>query len=287
MSEPIWFLGPDDDLIPLVCPERDFDMTPVRYGGVFQGLSGARSMTNTGIKRQWTMDLSFLEQDEYDRLLVLLSGDIPPPYRLISPFHKNLLSPQAAMVKPVIGVATSNTGFAVFDGPLRQVRDWPSAAGVQGKMSTGWTIVTAPGTYARLDSVARIPVTAGQTITGSIYIKSPNAGNLYVGFDWFDINGVQLAGSVIALAATATSWTRRTVTATPPAGATSARMILVNFENILLGAEIQLAAAQVEKGSVATSWSIGGGAPRVLIDQLVTKSPRFPYRTATLTLLEE
>jgi len=135
--------------------------------------------------------------------------------------------------------------------------------------------------------VGQLPVTAGQPITGPYWVKSSVVNNISGGFDWFDINGVQVGASLAVVTPTATTWTRRTFTITPPAGAVTARTIIVNVNDAFLGAEIQFAAAQVEKGSVATDWEPGGGAPRVLIDQLVTKSPRFPYRTATLTLLEE
>lgn len=287
MADPIWYLGPDDFLVPLVCPERDFDMTPVRYGGIFQGLSGARSMTNTGTRRQWAMDLNYLMPEEYDILLSMMSGDIPGPHRLVSPFHKNLLSPQAAILKPNPGVVHSNIGFTTFDGPTRQVRDWPSAAGVNARISTGWTIVNTNTTYARWDSGGRFPATTGETVTGSVYVKSANAGIFGLGFDWFDLNGVQVSGPASVGVSTATTWTRRSVTMTVPANAVSGRMILTSVQNILLGAEIFLAAAQVEKSATPTAWGVGGGAPRVLIDQLTTKSPRFPYRTASIIILEE
>jgi hypothetical protein len=286
MADPIWYLGPDYDLQPLVCPEPDFDVTPVRYGGVFQGLSGARSVTHTGVRMQWTMELDFLDPDEYLRLEALLYRRIPGPYRLISPFKTNMMSPDGSMFKPTFGIDTGLTGMAIYQGSLRQVRDWPAAAGVSGGLSTGWLMATTSGNYARMDQQHRLPVKAGEVITGSVYIKCATAGTMVLGFDWFDKNGVQLSGTPSTTMTLTSSWVRWSVVSTPPANAVTARMFLINPSSGLLGAEVFVAAGQAEKGGVATAWGPGGGAPRVIVDQLPTKTPRFPYKSATLVLLE-
>ena len=48
-----WYLGPLGDLRPLVCPEPDLSATQVRYGGLHQGLSGARTLDVTGHKAEY------------------------------------------------------------------------------------------------------------------------------------------------------------------------------------------------------------------------------------------
>jgi hypothetical protein len=286
MSAPIWYLGPDWDLQPLVCPEPDIAMPPVRFGGIFQGLSGARSMTVTGVKESYGFVFEYLDPDEYLRLEALQRRTIPGPHRLISPLRVNRLSPAAAEVKPVPGVVTSNTGVAVFQGTLVQQLDWPTAAGSFGALSTRWIIPQGMGNYARFDSAYRFPVFPAEEVTASIFLKSPTVGaTLLLGIDWFDKLGQQVGGGNVEVVLTS-DWVRYTLTRTAPAGACSGRLMLVNIDNDLVGSTMSIAAAQVEAGASATAWTPGGGAPRVLIDQLDTKSPRYPYMDTTLTLLE-
>jgi hypothetical protein len=288
MADPIWFLGPDWDLQPLVCPERDFDITPVRYGGIFQGLSGARTVSNTGLKYQYTMDLTYLTPEEYGRLEALHFRRIPGPHRLISPLKKNRLSADGSIVKAGGAVHLNHTGFSVYVGATRKVLDWPSAAGTEGAVSTGWTISLGAGNYGRFDSLYKTPVTAGQPVTGSVWLKCANAGTIELRFDWFDKAGVQIGNTApTGVVNLDTSWTRKTLTATPPAGAVNARFAFVSPSESLVSAELFVAAAQVEVGPTATSWSPGGGAPRVAIDQMAVKTPRFPYTSTTITILEE
>lgn len=286
MSAPIWYLGPDWDLKPLVCPEPDISMPPVRYGGIFQGLSGARSMTVTGVKEQYSFDFEFLDPNEYHRLEALHRRIIPGPHRLVNPLRVNRLSPQGAEVKPVPGVVTSRTGVSVYRGLLSQELDWPLGAGSFGALSTKWSIPVGSGNYLRFDSATKFPVFPQENIVLSVFMKSPIAGStLRMAIDWFDKFGQQV--SSLSSPATLTSdWFRFSIPLTAPAGICSARFALTNPSSDLVGSHVQLAAAQVETGTVTTPWSPGGGAPRVLIDQLDTVSPRAPYYNTTLTVLE-
>lgn len=286
MADPIWYLGPDWDLQPLECPEPDIDVSPERYGGVFQGLSGARSMTFTGLKERYTFQFRYLEADEWLRLEALQRRAIPGPHRLINPMRVNRLSPAGAELKPAPGVITSNTGVSVYQGLLSQQLDWPSAAGPYGSLSTKWTIPYGLGNYLRFDSAFKFPVFPAEQVTASMYFKSPTMGaTLLFAIDWFDKLGQQLTGNNTEVVLQST-WTRATLTRTAPAGACSGRLVLINIDNDLVGSYMNMAAAQVEKGPTATAWSPGGGAPRVLIDQLTRTSPRFPYSDSTLTVLE-
>lgn len=281
MADPIWYFGPDWDLRPLVCPERDIEMPVERYGGVFQGLSGARTTRVTGLKQKFTLQLNYLTPSEYEFLEACNIRAIPGPFRLISPFKRNLLSRAASITKAVSGYDTVSQGVGVSGGIMTQIKDWPTGAPALGYNAIK---VFLTGSFVRFDSRQLTPVTPGSQYTFSIYTKGVDpTDDARIGVNWFDKNRTIMGAIEYSpLTVIGNAWSRFTYTTTPPAGAYSARMLFYSGEST----EIRLAAAQVESGSSATTWQIGGGAPRVIFDQLADVSPRFPYLTSTLTLLE-
>lgn len=279
MGSPIWYLGPDWDMRPLVCPEPDLDITVEQFGGVFQGLSGARTKTYTGAKQRFNMQLRFLEPAEFEFLEALNVRAIPGPFRLRSPLGKNLLSAHGSLLRPVPGFYTTGQGIAVQGGTLTKVMDWPTAAPALGAVAAKWT----PGSnYARIDSRHMFPVTPGQQVTMSVYWKGDSAVNAWIVADWYDKFGVQLTSVNTGNLPVTTSWVRQSYTVTPPAGAYTARMAFWSAS----ATPVYLAAAQAEYGASATTWELGGSAPRVILSSLETTSPRYPYVHATLSLLE-
>lgn len=276
---PTWYFGPDWDMRPLACPQPDVDITTETYGGTFQGLSGARTRTYTGSRQRFVLTLTFLEPDEFEWLEYLNARTVPGPFRLLSPFKKNLLSRQASLVTPVPGFDIAANGFSVNAGVLTRVRAWPTGVAKPGLVAAQWVL----NGFGRFDQRTRLPVKTGQPMTLSVYAKGTTAGTANLLFDWFDITGTQISTDTSAALTVPVSWTRLAYTATPPAGAVSVRPAMRGTG----GATAQLAAAQVEFGSAATDWELGGGAPAVLLDQLSdTTSPRFPYVNTTLNLLE-
>lgn len=277
---PIWYFGPDWDMRALVCPEPNIDITVERYGGVFQGLSGARTMDVTGHRQRYSFRFEFLTPEEYTWLQSLHYRSIQGPFRLLSPLGKNLLSAKGSLLKPTTGFATAGQGLAPGGGTLTRVLDWPSAAPALGDSAARWIPVS---NYARVDPRDMFPVTPGEPITLSVYAKGEVAGDAWVIADWYDKTRTELGPSTNTGALTvSTSWNRLTLTATPPAGAYTARMALWSDDTTA----IRFAAAQAEYGSAATTWELGGSAPRVLFSSLETDSPRFPYVNTTLTILE-
>lgn len=279
MGSPIWYLGPDWDMRPLVCPQPDIDITVEQYGGVFQGLSGARTKTFTGSKQRFTMNLRFLTPSEFEFLQSLNVRAIPGPFRLRSPLGKNLLSRAGSVFTTTTGFYTAAQGFTVNGGALNRVWDWPSAAPALGFNAPKWT---PSSSYARIDAKHMFPVTPGSPITMSAYWKGDSAATCRFVADWYDKFGVQLSSALSGDLPVTTSWVRQTYTVTPPANAWTARMAFYSTAAVPL----YFAAGQVESGSVATTWELGGAAPRVILSSLETSSPRFPYVNTTLSLLE-
>lgn len=279
MADPIWYLGPAGDMRALVCPERDIDITVERYGGVFQGLSGARSMTVTGHKQRFTFDFRYLTDEEYAWLEALHFRSVFGHYRLRNPFKRNLLNTQASLVR----VQGDNRTVQFTSGVASTVVDWPSGAGTNGNISTKWTNRSAGTQVFRVDDRYHIPVVVGSPVVFSIYMKTSVAftGNLII--DFYDKNDQQLSSGTLATPALTTSWQRFQALGTPPANAVTARGA---FYTSNTSPDLYFAAAQFEDGSTPTAWEIGGGSPVVLLDQLETVTPRFPYRNTTLSLLE-
>jgi len=283
MSDPIWNLGPAGDMRPLVCPERDMDISVERYGGIFQGLSGARSMTVTGQKQRFNFELRYLSIQEYAWLEALHFRSIFGVYRLRNPFKRNLLSPNGSLVRSV----SDNRTIKVTSGIAGVARGhWPSAAGNLSNISAKWTNRSVGTQVIRIDDRYRVPVVPGSPVTFSMYLKASSAisaASTGMVIDWWDIDSASLGASPAVFPAVATTWDRFSVTATPPANAVFGRGA---FYTNVTAPDIYAAAAQFEEGSTPTAWEIGGGAPVVLLDKLETSSPRFPYRTTILSLLE-
>lgn len=278
---PIWQFGPDWDMRPLVCPEPNIEMPHERFGGVFQGLSGARTMDVTGHKQRFTFQFDYLDQADMSWLQALHLRAIRGPFRLLNPMRRNLLSPSGSLLKVVPGFATAGQGLSVSGGTLSFISDWPSAAPPLGYVAAKW--VNNGTAYARIDSRHMFPVKPGQQVTASVYAKGvTSADDAWLILDWYDKNRDQISSVNGGLTVIGSSFTRMTFTATPPTGAYTARMALWTGETT----PVYLAAAQAEYGATATEWEPGGAAPRVLLDALDVKSPRFPYVNTTLSLLE-
>lgn len=280
MADPIWYLGPAGDMRALVCPEPDIDITVERYGGVFQGLSGARSLMVTGHKQKFTFNFRYLTDDEFAWLEALHFRTVfGPYYRLRSPFKTNLLSSQASLIRTV----GDNRTVQFTSGIAAPVTDWPSAAGNLASISTKWSNRSTGTQVFRVEDRYKIPVTVAVPVTFSLYLKGSTtlAGTIVI--DWYDRSGAQIGSSGSVATSLTTSWQRFQVTGTPPANTVTARGA---FLTSVTAPDVYLAAAQFEEASSASTWKIGGGCPVVLIDQLQTTTPRFPYRDTTLTILE-
>jgi hypothetical protein len=272
-----WYIGPPGDLKQLVCPEINLSVTDVRYGGVHQGLSGARTMDVTGIRQDISLSFTFLDEADYRWLEALQTRHIPGPHRLISPLKRNRLTTQASSVNPT---ASIRPGVKLSAGTWTWVNDWPSAAGY-GVRSIEWAGRTASSTL-KFDSVQGTPLFPLEQFTGSVYIKGSSSVSASLTVDYYDRYGVFLSSATPEGASVTTSWARYTITRTAPTNAATA----VLGATAVATTTMRLAAAQLESGASATAWDLGGGAPLVLVDQLPATSPRFPLMNATVTLLE-
>lgn len=275
-----WYMGPPGDLRALVCPERNINMSEVRYGGVHQGLSGARTVDVTGVKLQMDFTFPYLTEADYLWLRAMHVRHIPGPLFVINPLEKNLLSKESAMCRTSYfrgpGIYSPTAGFS-------HNWEWEASypSGVPGTRSV--KRVSLPGTSVtfNVDDGYKIPVTVGTTYDFSAYMKADSSKTVAFGIGWFDKNYGFLSLASANKSVT-TSWTRFDYSATAPSSAALAQPFWTSTTNV----SFTSTAAQFEVGSTPTSWSLGGGAPVMVIDQMPTVSPRYPVRNATLTLLE-
>lgn len=271
-----WYLGPAGDLRALICPERNIDVTEVRYGGVHQSLGAARTMDVTGIKQQYTFNWEYLDQSDYAWLRALHTRLIPGPHRLIDPLRKNRLS---------LGASDGNlaphkwTFYTKSAGLLTNQPDYPT--GVLGQRCVRWSDRTA-SSLLRIDLDKMTDVFPLETVTVSAYLKGASAVSVDMYIAWYDKDKAFISNSTATTHSVTTSWARYDTSKTAPANAVLGVLVLTATATTTFS----IAAPQFETGSSVTAWEQGGANPLVLMDQLTTISPRHPASNCAMTLLE-
>jgi len=277
-----WYFGWLGEMRSLLTPNVNLTNVEERYGGVHQSLNGARTVDVTGLRRTYEMDWDYLTDDEVAWLYAFYRRMITQPSYLIDPTKKNLISEQASVANTH---GMNDLGVSYNSTVVREFRnDYPTGLSIIGDrvpliVSTGVT-----GGWVRLDGDDNwIPVTVGEPITFSIYMRCDSGTvNLSMVADWADKYGVELPGTFIAKTVT-TSWQRFSITVTPTGSQAGLRPAIVFPTGTI---NLRLAAPQVEYGSVATTWEMGGGRAKVMIDQIDSESPRFPLNNISATFLE-
>ncbi|AIG78469.1 Hypothetical protein AJAP_28155 [Amycolatopsis japonica] len=254
----------------------------VRYGGVHQALSGARTMDVTGHRAEYEFEWKYLERSEWMWLEALHLRHIPGPFALLNPLRKNRLSASASSLIPtsVTGVGLDLTRYT-YSWDNSYPADELAGPGVRALRLDSWTSVGVG--HMRFDGFRPTAVRVGEQITASVWLKAPADPSALLALDYTDRDGNQVTSPPWEAQAVTSAWARYSITKTVPAGVAGVRFA------VLTGAAapaMSMAAPQVELGPAPTSWEPGGAAPRVLIDQLASTSPIFPLTDCSLTLLE-
>lgn len=278
MTDHDWYLGPLGDMRPLVVPEPGIEIAEVRYGGVHQGLSGARTMDVTGNRSEYKLGIKHLEPDEFLWLEALHARLVPGPFYLINPLKRNRLTAQASRLLPV---GPRSSGVYV-DSPYTISRDWPDDVPVPGRSLalSGWEETVE----VRFDPNRPVPLLSGDTLTASVYLKADVPYDATLRVAWYDEDKKFLSNTDIPITI-ANTWSRHWTTYhEAPREAAAAKL------SVPLGTAdttVYVAAPQLEVNtSWPSTWEVGGGAPLVLFDQLPTVSGRYPLRDVVITLLE-
>ncbi len=276
-----WFLGPPGDLRELIVPEPDIKVSQVRLGSARQALSGARTVDVTGHRQQFQFTFRHLDEEEYAWLEALHTRVIPGPLRLISPLKRNRLSMQASHVMSwgvyTLGVQT-NVAYPAY------TRDFPDAVPLQGRST--YFEESAVNSYWTFDGNRNgSPVFPGEDIVASVYLRSDTAQTLEYRLIFRNAAGLDIPGETITGDwSISTSWNRFQVTGEAPDDAATVMLMLTNPDAVFT--DLLIACSQVEQGTTASDWQVGGGGAVVAVDQLETSSPLFPRFDCTLTLLE-
>lgn len=281
-----WYLGPRGALRALNCPDGAVEIEDVRYGGIHQGLSGARTLDVTGYKSEVTLNYTFLTQSEYSWLEALWLGQVRGPYALINPLKKNRLSVDATRLVPSTAPRSSVLIAATEYGTLSA-----STSLVPINDRTLWVSEWDPaGTpLVRFDTRHRTPVLPLETITCSVYAGLSGGAvgtvNGALELKYFNVNGTQVSTTQSETAELSSTWERFSITRTVPSGTASVEFAFRGGASTPQETHFVMA-PQIESGASATDWEPGGGAPKMLIESMPSPSPRFPMRNATVKLVE-
>lgn len=280
MQTATWYLGPLGNMRPLIVPEPDIEINETRYGGVHQGLSGARTMDITGYRADYSFEFRSLDRDEYVWYEALHTRLVPGPFYLINPLKLNRLTQQSSRLQ----LTEHNTSGLSFTSPYTVSRDWPSDIPIPGRslVLQDWVGTTETITF---DPTKHVPLMDDETLTASVYLKSDDEyQGVKIRISWFTEDKIFIENQEITVDL-GPEWRRYWFTYHE--APVDARAAL--FSVVLQAADtaVYVAAPQLEAGVTWPSpWELGGGAPVVLLDQLPATSHRFPLRDVTLTLME-
>lgn len=282
-----WYLGWLGDMRALPVPEPDFDLTEVRYGGVHQGLSGARTVDVTGLRQKFDFTFKYLTEAEFQFMRALHQRLVRQPNYLINPMRKNLLSSQAS-----VGVfhTMDDNGLQNVNGVLSYdyFQDYPTGLAVAGTRSPRIVSAATSPNFVVIDGGERfIPVFLNEPITYSIYMRTTSGtANVDMYVQTMDKYGsVGVGPGVVSTKTVTTAWQRFTVTHTPTTSGIFGARLGLQFATATTY-NVLLAAPQCEYGSVATAWDVGGGVVKCSIDEIDVSSHRYPLLDVDVTLLE-
>lgn len=281
LQEKTWYFGWLGEMRPLLTPEVGLTNTDERYGGVHQALSGARTVDVTGLRRTYELDWNYLTDDEVAWLYAFYRKMIVQPAYIIDPMKKNLLSEQASLCK-----VHRNNDLGIQMGTLlvQEYRnDFPTGLPITGDR-VPIIVSTNQGGFFRIDgSDTYVPVFTGEPITFSIYMRVDSGTvNLSMILDVVDKYGAALP-SFSQTKTVTTAWQRFSITLTPSGSQAGIRPAFVMNAGTI---NLRLAAPQVEYANAPTTWEMGGGKSKVMIEQITSESPRFPLNNISVTLLE-
>lgn len=277
-----WYFGWLGEMRPLLTPRVGLTNTDQRFGGVHQAINGSRTVDVTGHRRVYNMNFDYLTDDELSWLYAFYRRMITQPAYLIDPMKKNLMSEQAS-----VGRIHSIDDLGIYCSPtiVREfANDFPTGVPIVGDRVPKIVSTGVSGGYIRFDgSTTYIPATVGEPITFSVYMRC-DSGTVALSMvaDWCDKYGTELAGTFVNKTVT-TTWQRFSITVTPTGTQAGMRPAIVFPTGTV---NVRLALGQAEYGSVATTWEMGGGKSKVMIDQIDSESPRFPLNNVSVSFLE-
>jgi len=274
-------LGPLGRLVTLRAPRPEIEIEQPRQGGTHVALSGARTVDYLGSRGKYAFAWRWISDGERDYLEALRDRHIAGPLRFVlDGWRRNRLSRSAAST----GYGGRDlSGVTVTAGTIAPSRSWPDGVGLPG-LSLSWSGWGA-GAAVRLDRAHPVPVLPGESLACSVWVRSPQPVTLRLVADHYTAEGYTDATTTPDVTLTADTWQQLTATVAPDPGVWGVSLAIVPGATPK-PAPLLIAAAQVEAAMFPTSWSPGGGAPVVMVDDLPVTAARAGYTHTTLTLLE-
>ncbi|MFB9925990.1 carbohydrate binding domain-containing protein [Amycolatopsis halotolerans] len=161
-----------------------------------------------------------------------------------------------AFSAPVAPGGTMNFVYGAYGNPVVTA----SATAFQGAQVFQTSIPASPITGAALIFMTNASIVPGQPHTFSVYVRTPTgtaALSVAAAITWVDTNAnfiSQSLGTATSLPVASSTWTRITVTATPPANAGGAWFGIAGQNSPAAACTLQCDAAQLEYASAATAY---------------------------------
>lgn len=255
-------------------------------GGYWVSVAARRLETCTTSRgRQYELDT--VQTGEYhptwdNRDGALTPGNTASPYypnvlpyrpvrkRMQYPATANMLTPnqassgQAPLVSGIDGpVAPGNTVDRVF-GTYQNPVVTTSATAFEGTQVLQTTVPASPTSGAALIYMTGWTVVPGQPHTFSAYVRTPTGSvalQAIAAINWWDASLhliSQSLGTASTLPVASNTWTRITVTATPPSNAAGAWVGVIAGNSPSAGFTLQCDGAQLEYAAAATTYTQPG-----------------------------
>lgn len=186
---------------------------------------------------------------------------------ILKTYEENSANPTNLLTKNQSDVETDLTGFSSYNGgvgTVNFVRD--ATASFQGGASVKLTRLTGTGFIQINTYNGKTPVTAGLLYCANVMAKAlVSAGrNWLIRLSWYDTALNQLSESLGPLSAASSDWTRLSIAAVAPVGATQVS-VAVTLMDALVDETLYIDCLQLEKVDLTPCpWTVGGNVPNLL-----------------------
>lgn len=269
MTQPYhpYYLGPVGGLVAIPLPEQ---ITPdiLSIAAVNTSINGTATVERFGTKRSWKLAYLGLSESQEAMITMALGGALAGPLYLVDPYTCNTLAPAVASTGSM--PYTTSPVTTTSPGLVASFEATDATFPVTPRHAQQLSLVNSSGS----SQSAYTPSVTSRAVAYafSVYVKS-TGGN----------TTIRLSDGVADLATVTTSgtaWARYTVTGTSTTG------VLVPYFVVPNGVTAKVGAPQLELGVVATPWMPGGGVARVYASAVDRAQDLWPYRNATVTLVE-
>lgn len=264
---PVFYLGPLGRMMAIQVPQAGMGAVPYEYGVLHQNLSGTSTKDVFGLKWTYQIPLEQFGPRAFSFIEMMLRGVLTGPYYLLDPRRRNRLGP----VVSGCGINYSsigNTPWVPSSGVVTIVNapeiSLPSPGNVYTpgpSLAVQW-VPTAAGTL--VGGLNPVPVLPGETVTFSVYCPIGSPTVELIPYNASLVAQPSISGTTTVAGAPARKYITYIV---PPDGSVVA--VLPQLRAAAAGTFTTMA-WQLTDGTAPEPWVIGGGVPKVIVDQVNT-----------------